>query len=143
MGKAKKNSPKTTPARGGRRTAKNTISNAPAHGIRSLARAEGMNLREAEPENNFDYAFDLTNATVLDFSVEDHKQPVPPETGSFQVDIDDPNPQKKARVIVLVREDLPGGSAILTLKYQGKPVSTPALVFSGGKAGFDELLNLP
>ncbi len=110
---------KKAPATSGKKKAKTTPA-APGDVITGKASAKNLMLAEPKPENNFDYAFNLEKCSVLEFAVEGSIQPVPPVAGSFFVSIDDPNTPKKARVRVMIVEDLPGASARLTLKFNGK-----------------------
>lgn len=104
-----------------------------------------MRFAEGENANNFSYAFERSNCTILKLVVERYEQDNPPDSGEFFTPVLDPNIPQKVRVMVVARQDFPGGNGRLTLKYKGKDVFTPAeeIVFSGGMGGINKLVNLP
>lgn len=98
---------------------------------------------EATEEPNFGYSFTLQRCSILQFVIEGQNIPIPPDSGSLFVNILDPDTPQKVRMRVVAIQDLPNPVATLTLKFNGKTVTTPSLVFNGGKAGFDKLIKLP
>ncbi len=99
----------------------------------------------SSPNNNFSFSFEAKDITVLNITVGNHSQDRPPATGNFFTPVLDPNTPQKIRVIVLAREDFPGGNGTLSLKYNGKELSANpvSISFSGGMGGIDQLLTLP
>jgi len=94
---------------------------------------------------NFSYAFQRQGITILTFSIDDYIINNPPDSGSFQKDVTDPNVPQKVRLQVTAREDSPGGNGTISLKFENKDVfATPEPIpFSGGVGKINKLISLP
>lgn len=94
---------------------------------------------------NFSYSFERNGATIIHFEVDGFQQDYPNDTGNFYIPILDPGATKHIMVVVTAKQDLPAGSASLTLKYRGKNVYDPPrdLDFNNGIGGITETVKLP
>ncbi|MEO8769962.1 MAG: hypothetical protein ABI402_07750 [Ferruginibacter sp.] len=112
-------------------------------GIRNLSLEKKISAKEAAP--NFTFSFQRIGVTVLSLHVESFQQSMPPDAGIFFVPILDPSDEPEIRVTVIARQDSPGGSGSLSLKFNGKDVYSPSrdFDFKGGMGGITELIKLP
>ncbi|MRG48732.1 hypothetical protein GFS24_26710 [Chitinophaga sp. SYP-B3965] len=115
--------------------------------ITNVMRGGGMQMFDAPfdaPPPNFEFAFNTTGVTILNFLVGEHDVDLKGESRFF-APVLDPNPSPRIRVVVFARKDHPDGIGSLTLKYKGKdiPDSPLTLTFKNdGLGGFNERVKL-
>lgn len=100
---------------------------------------------DAAPAHNFSFVLNPVKCTVLSLVVEHRRIDNPPNTGSFFTPVLDPNDPQQVRVIIVARQDFPGCSGTLSLKFNGKDVfaNPEPIAFSGGMGKINKLVNLP
>ena len=117
----------------------------PSKSVLKTAAKKPVALIQERSQPNFSYSFERNGATIIHFEVEGFQQDYPNDTGNFYTPILDPGATKYIQVTVIARQDLPAGSASLTLKYKGKNVYDPPrdLDFNNGNGGISETVELP